>query len=193
MIPLPDKKYKVILADPPWSFSNYSKKGESRNANKHYDTMTLTDIKNLPVQTISDDDCVLMMWTTGPLLDKAFDVITSWGFKYKTIGFTWIKENKKSHGLFMGGGYWTRSNAELCLLATKGSPKRINADVMQAIVSPRREHSRKPDEIHDRVERLVGGPYIELFARTPRQGWDTWGNDTEHFKAETTFGEIFSK
>lgn len=193
MIPLPDKKYKAILADPPWSFKNYSKKGEGRNVNRHYSTMTLTDIKNLPVQKIAEDDCVLFMWTTGPLMDKAFDVISDWGFTYKTIGFTWIKENMKSPGLFMGGGYWTRSNAEICLLATTGKPKRINKDVRQAIISPRREHSRKPDEIRERIERLVDGPYIELFARSGSTTWDVWGNETEKFKAENTYKEIFEE
>ena len=193
MIPFPNKKYKVILADPPWSFKNYSKKGESRNANRHYETMTLSGIKALPVNTIADDDCVLFLWTTGPLLDKAFDVISDWGFTYKTLAFTWVKENMKSPGLFMGGGYWTRSNAELCLLATKGKPKRINADVLQVIISPRREHSRKPDEIRERVERLVSGPYIELFARTKSATWDTWGLETDKFHTETNFDEIFEK
>jgi N6-adenosine-specific RNA methylase IME4 len=193
MIPFPDKKYKVILADPPWSFKNYSKKGEDRNVNNHYDTMSLSDIKSLPVSTITDTDCVLFLWTTGPLLDKAFDVISDWGFTYKTLAFTWLKENMKSPGLFMGGGYWTRSNAEICLLATKGKPKRINADVMQAIVSPRREHSRKPDEIRDRIERLVDGPYIELFARTEIKTWDSWGIETSKFQSVPIFDEIFIK
>lgn len=193
MIPFPDKKYKVILADPPWQFKNYSKKGEKRNANRHYDTMSLADIKNLPVHKIADDDCVLLLWTTGPLLDKAFDVITDWGFKYKTMGFVWIKENMKSSGLFMGGGYWTRSNAEICLLASKGKPKRIGKDVMQPIVAPRREHSRKPDVIRSRVERLLNGPYIELFARTESEKWDTWGLETNKFHKENTFDEIFEE
>lgn len=193
MIPFPDKKYKAILADPPWSFKNYSKKGEGRNVNRHYDVMKLSDIKKLPIGNLADNDCVLFMWATGPLLDKAFDVISAWGFTYKTLAFTFIKQNKKSSSLFMGGGYWTRSNAEICLLATKGKPKRINADVMQPIIAPRREHSRKPDEIHDRIERLVAGPYIELFARSMKKGWDVWGNDVEHFKSETTYNEIFPK
>jgi len=193
MIPFPDKKYKAILADPPWSFKNFSKKGESRNVNKHYDVMKLADIKALPVGELADKNSVLFMWATGPLLDKAFDVINAWGFTYKTLAFTWIKQNKKSAGLFMGGGYWTRSNAEICLLATKGKPSRVNADVMQPIISPRREHSRKPDEIHERIERLVSGPYIELFARTESRTWDTWGNDTEHFGTESTYNEIFTK
>ena len=193
MIPLPNKKYKVILADPPWSFKNYSKKGEKRNANRHYETMSLADIKNLPIQKIADDDCILFLWITGPLLDKAFDVISEWGFTYKTIGFTWIKENMKSPTLFMGGGYWTRSNSEICLLATKGKPKRIGKNVMQPIISPRRQHSRKPDEIRERIERLVDGPYIELFARTESKTWDVWGLETNKFHGDNTFNDIFDE
>ncbi len=193
MIPFPDKKYQVILVDPPCSFKNYSKKGESRNVNRHYDVLSLAEIKQLPVSNLADDNCVLFMWATGPLLDKAFDVISAWDFTYKTMGFVWVKQNKKSPNLFMGGGYWTRSNAEICLLATRGKPKRINADVMQPIISPRREHSRKPDEIRERIERLLDGPYVELFARSESKTWDTWGNDTDHFRSENTFNEIFPK
>ena len=193
MLPFPNKKYKAILADPPWSFKNYSKKGEGRNVNRHYKTMGLADIKALPVHKIADTDCVLFMWTTGPLLDRSFEVITDWGFTYKTIAFTWIKENMKSPGLFMGGGYWTRSNAEICLLATKGKPTRVDKGVMQPIISPRREHSRKPDEIRERIERLVSGPYIELFARTESKTWDSWGLETNKFHSEPTFDEIFDK
>jgi N6-adenosine-specific RNA methylase IME4 len=78
-------------------------------------------------------------------------------------------------------GYWTRANTEPCLLATRGRPKRLNADVRQAIIEPRREHSRKPDGIHKRIERLVAGPYLELFARQQRPGWDVWGNEVDKF------------
>lgn len=191
MIPFPKKKYKVIYADPPWSFKNYSKKGEDRNVNKHYNVMTLDDIKKLPVKNIADDDCVLLMWTTGPMLEKAFGVIKEWGFTYKTLGFCWAKENMKSEGFFMGNGYWTRSNAELCLLATKGKPKRVNADVRQLLIEPRREHSRKPDVMYERIERLLDGPYIELFARSQHKNWDSWGNQLDKFKPEVKQG-IFS-
>ena len=188
----PNKKYKVIYADPPWSFKNYSKKGEDRNVNKHYGAMSLEDIKNLPVKTIADDNCVLLMWTTGPMLEKSFGVINEWGFTYKTLGFTWAKENMKSDGFFMGNGYWTRSNAELCLLATTGKPKRVNADVRQLLVEPRREHSRKPDVMYERIERLLDGPYIELFARTQYKDWDCWGLQTEKFKVDDTHEDLFS-
>jgi N6-adenosine-specific RNA methylase IME4 len=114
--------------------------------------------------------------------------VEAWGFEYKTCGFCWIKADATQIEMFdeevtadMLLGYWTRSNSEVCLLATRGSPKRLAADVRQAIIAPKREHSRKPDGIHERIERLVAGPYIELFARQRRPGWDVWGNEVDKF------------
>lgn len=181
MLPFPDKKYKVIYADPPWYFKAYSNLGEGRSPNNHYSCMEINDIKNLPVSKLADKDCVLLMWVVNPLLDQSFEIIKSWGFKYKTIGFTWAKTNKNKLGYFTGLGYWTRSNPEICLLATKGSPKRISKSIPQLVISERREHSRKPDEIYNHIEKLLEGPYIELFARTNRPGWDSWGNETNKF------------
>ena len=173
------KKYNVIYADPPWTFKTFSNKGKDRSPEKHYSVMTLQDIKDLPVNKIANDDSVLLMWVVDPLLDKAFEVINAWGFKYKTVGFTWAKTNKKSMGFFTGLGYWTRGNPEMCLLATKGRPKRKSKSIPQLVVSQRRKHSQKP-LLHKDIEDLVDGPYIELFARTkPRPGWDYWGNEVE--------------
>jgi len=177
-----NKQYGVIYADPPWYFKSYSKKGEGRNATQHYPCLNLTDILSLPVSKLAKDDAVLLMWVVDPLLDQAFKVIDAWGFKYKTVGFTWAKTNRKSMGFFTGLGYWTRSNPEMCLLATKGKPKRISKSVPQLVVSDRREHSRKPDIMYNHIENLLEGPYIELFARTKRPGWDNWGNQTDKFK-----------
>jgi N6-adenosine-specific RNA methylase IME4 len=177
MINLPNKKYGVIYADPPWYFKSYSEKGEGRNPNQHYDCMNLDDIKKMKVGDIADDNSVLLMWVIDPMLDKAFEVIDAWGFKYKTVGFTWAKTNKNTLGFFTGLGYWTRANPEMCLLATKGKPKRKSKSVPQLIVSERRRHSEKP-LIHNRIEELLDGPYIELFARKEtRPGWDFWGNE----------------
>jgi len=175
------KKYNVIYADPPWTFKTFSDKGKDRSPENHYDVMSLQDICNLPVNKIANDDSVLLMWVVDPLLDKAFKVIEAWGFKYKTVGFTWAKTNKKSMGFFTGLGYWTRGNPEMCLLATKGKPKRISKSVPQLVVEQRREHSRKPDIMYNHIENLLEGPYIELFARTQRSGWDSWGNQTDKF------------
>lgn len=176
-----DKKYSVIYADPPWSFKTYSDKGKDRSPENHYSTMNFKDICNLPVNNIANDNSVLLMWITDPLLDKAFKVIDAWGFKYKTVGFTWAKTNRKKLGFFTGLGYWTRGNPEMCLLATKGKPKRISKSVPQLVVEQRREHSRKPDIMYNHIENLLDGPYIELFARTKRKGWDCWGNQTDKF------------
>ena len=112
------KKYNVILADPPWSFRAWSSKGMGRSAEQHYPTMRLEDIKALPVSDLAAGDCVLFLWATFPMLKEALEVIDTWGFTYKTVAFTWVKENRKSPGLFWGLGYWTRANAEVCLLAT---------------------------------------------------------------------------
>jgi N6-adenosine-specific RNA methylase IME4 len=143
--------------------------------------MSLAEIKALPVADWAADDCVLLLWTTDPLLPTALDVIRSWGFTYKTVGFYWTKLNKSASKLvyndksfFTGLGFWTRANPELCLLATRGHPRRRNADVKKLIVSPRREHSRKPAEAYARIEVLSEGPYLEMFARSEQAGWDAW-------------------
>jgi N6-adenosine-specific RNA methylase IME4 len=180
--------YRVIYADPPWTFATYSAKGKGRSAEAHYDCLSLADIKRLPVGEWAARDCVLLLWATDPLLDKAFDVIRAWGFTYKTVGFYWAKLKKSAsprlfdqQSFFTGLGFWTRANPEQCLLATRGHPRRRTGGVKKLIVSPRREHSRKPDEAYERIEALCEGPYLELFARTERPGWDSWGLDTEAF------------
>jgi N6-adenosine-specific RNA methylase IME4 len=178
------KRYKVIYADPPWTFATYSRKGKGRSAEAYYDCMSLADIKDLPVAEWAADDCVLLLWTTDPLLEKAFEIIRAWGFSYKTVGFYWAKLRRpeplyNDQNFFTGLGFWTRANPEPCLLATRGKPRRRRADVRKLIVSPRREHSRKPDEAYERIEALCDGPYLELFARLPRPGWDQWGRAAE--------------
>ena len=172
-----DLKYNVIYADPPWTFKTYSNKGKDRSPEKHYSVMSFKDICNMPVGNIARDNSVLLMWTIDPLLHKAFEVIKAWGFTYKTVAFTWAKLNKTKPGFFTGLGYWTRGNPEMCLLATKGKPKRLSKSVPQLVVDRRREHSRKPDVIYTHIENLLEGPYIELFARQQREGWDSWGNE----------------
>lgn len=181
MIPFPSKKYSVIYADPPWTFKTYSSKGkQKKSAECHYRCMTREDIQALPVQQISADDCVLFLWVTMPMLEQGLDLIKAWGFTYKTCAFTWVKRNRKSDGWFWGLGYWTRSNAELCLLATKGNPKRVSRAVHSVVDSRVREHSRKPDEVRDRIAQLCGDvPRIELFARQRVDGWDSWGDEVE--------------
>lgn len=175
------KKYSVILSDPPWSFKTYSDKGKGRSAEKHYPVMTKKQIQDLPVNDIAADDCVLFLWITFPCLEEGLELIKKWGFTYKTNAFTWIKKNKKADSLFWGLGYWTRSNSEICLLATKGSPKRIARNVHQVIYSPVQSHSQKPNEVRERIVRLMGDvPRLEMFARSETIGWDVFGNEVEN-------------
>ena len=174
------KKYSIIYADPPWRYEVYSKKGLGRSAESHYPTMALEDIQALPVGELANMDCILFMWTTIPLLKDCFSVMKAWGFEYKTVGFVWIKQNRKSDSLFWGMGHWTRANAEFCMLATKGRPKRKSAGVHQVIISHIEEHSKKPDIVRHRIIELVGDlPRVELFAREKADGWDAWGNEVD--------------
>lgn len=142
--------------------------------------MELDEICALPVNKITVDDCILFLWTTFPKMYEALDVLTAWGFEYKTVAFVWIKQNPKSRDWFTGLGRWTRSNAEICLLATKGRPVRFSRAVHQLIISPVEEHSKKPDITRDKIVELAGNlPRIELFARQRVLGWDAWGNEVE--------------
>ena len=198
--PLPRKKYSIIYADPPWKFRTYSipENGKRfknartnwRNADVHYPTLDIHDIAKLDVNRISRKDSILFMWVTWPLMPRALEIIEKWGFTYKTLAFDWVKLCKKDHTKWsFGMGYWTRSNPEPCLLATKGNPHRMSASIRNiileeyplTIVDPIRHHSKKPDIIRDKIVELCGDlPRIELFARPPApEGWDTWGNEIQ--------------
>jgi N6-adenosine-specific RNA methylase IME4 len=177
-------KYGAIYADPPWSFRNWSAKGTGRNAVSHYDCPDSAKLASLPVADLAAEDCALFLWVTDPLLPRAIELIQAWGFEYKTVGFYWVKLNAKAKhqaDYFTGLGYWTRANPEQCLLATRGKPMRQAKDVRRLVVEGRREHSRKPDCVRERIERLVDGPYLELFARETKPGWDCWGNQAQLF------------
>ena len=170
-----NKKYDIIYADPPWK---YQDKGCNGNCEQHYSTMKIQDICQLPIKDIAEKDCVLFLWTTYPMLREALQLIEAWGFKYKTIGFQWLKQNKSGKGFFFGLGRWTRGNTECCLIATKGKPKRVSNSVSQLIIEPIRSHSQKPDTTREKIVELVGDlPRIELFARQYAEGWDCWGNE----------------
>jgi len=177
-------RYGAIYADPPWSFRNWSARGTGRNAVSHYDCLDFRALASLPIADLAADDCALFLWATDPLLPKALDLIQAWGFEYKTVGFYWAKLNSSPRNgadFFTGLGYWTRANPEQCLLATRGKPSRRARDVRRLVVEARREHSRKPDCIRERIERLVAGPYLELFARETKPGWDCWGDQIALF------------
>lgn len=188
-----DGKYDVIYADPPWSYNgrvsheNRSTKFGS-SASGHYDVMTDAELLALPVPSIAAPDAVLFMWATWPRLDFALELIAAWGFTYKTCAFDWFKTNPNG-GFFFGVGYYSKSNSEPCLLATRGKTLQpATNDVSmaieefdpQALKDVRREHSRKPDEVRRRIERLYpNAARVELFARTASQGWDVWGNQVK--------------
>lgn len=169
-------KFKVIYADPPWSYQDKCSAGK-RGACYKYQTQDIEWIKNLEVQPLADQDCALFLWVPMPHLPLGFEVIESWGFQYKTVAFTWVKLNKKKPTLFWGMGNWTRSNPELCLLGVKGKPKRVSASVHSVVELPIEEHSKKPDEVRHRIVRLMGDvPRLELFARQRAPGWYAWGD-----------------
>ncbi len=159
--------YNVIYADPPWTFATYSQKGKGRSPEAHYACMSFADICAIPVAEWAARDSILFLWVTDPLLPKGLELIEAWGFTYKTVGFYWAKLNKSAcaerfnrESFFTGMGFWTRANAEQCLLATRGRPKRLAKDVRRLVVAPRREHSRKTVEVYERIERLAAGPYL---------------------------------
>jgi N6-adenosine-specific RNA methylase IME4 len=169
-------KAACLLSDNPWKFRTRSEKGEGRSARRHYPTMTVEELVGLGplIRAVTLPDSVLILWIIMPLLMRAPEVITAWGYTYKTCGFTWAKINRDGSP-WKGTGYWTRANAELALLCTQGRPKRLAKDVGQLILARRGAHSAKPPEIHDRLVRLLPGPFLELFAREPRLGWRTLG------------------
>jgi len=197
---LPRNHFGVVLADPPWRFKTWNKAtavkrrgtgshGTNVCAAVHYNTMPFEDLAALPVRAVAAEDCCLFLWASWPMIEDALSLLRVWGFTYKTCAFDWMKAHTGQIDMFrddadalMGMGYWTRANTEPCLLATRGKPKRKTADVRMGIIEPRREHSRKPDCIYSRIERLVDGPRLELFARTKRPGWTSFGDETTKFQ-----------
>lgn len=176
---LPDKKYSVIYVDPPWRYAD-QKNNDPKMGGITYPTLSQAELFSLPVADIAEKDCALFLWATMPLLKEALDVIEAWGFTYTTCAFTWVKQNPLGSGIYSGLGHWTNGNAELCLFAKKGRPKRQAKNVKQIVMAPRSRHSEKPAEVRDRIVQLVGDlPRIELFARTSTPGWDAWGNQLQ--------------
>jgi len=179
-VPFPKKKYQIVYADPPWSYRDKraSHKRISGGAEVHYPTMSVEDICNLPIQLLADKDCILFLWATFPNLQEALSVITAWGFTYKTLGFSWIKTNKRNGKPFFGIGHYTKSNCEVCLIGTKGKPKIVSNKVSSVIISAREAHSKKPSIVRDKIVELCGDiSRIELFARDSADQWDSWGNE----------------
>jgi len=176
-----NKKYNIIYADPPWKYAT--------DVSKHYDSVPIEEIYKFPINKIANKNCALFLWVTYPILPEALETVKKWGFRYVTVAFTWIKTNKKDGRPFFGLGNWTRANAEICVLGIKGKIKRKSNKVAQVIMSPLREHSRKPDEVRDKIVELLGDlPRIELFARQTINGWDCWGSETSKFNKENKNG-----
>jgi len=191
IIQLPETKFEIIYADPPWWYADRID-GANRKfgygASGHYPLMKDEEILALPVADIAADNAALFLWATCPRLDLAIEVVKAWGFDYKTVGFAWMKYHENGN-LFGGPGNYTMSNVELCLLGIRGSMKQIDKGVLQAILEPRREHSRKPDCTRERINRLFGDrSRIELFARGNTDGWEVWGNEAQ---AEARQGQMF--
>lgn len=182
---IPKDYYRVVLSDPPWAFTTYSAKGKAKAPDAHYGCMSLEDICNLPVNEVTLKDAIHYEWVYNPMLPQGFEVMSRWGFEYKTLAFNWRKLTVNGKDTF-GQGYYTRGSTELCLLGTKGSPGRPKKpwNVRQIVNAERREHSRKPDCIYERIEAMYDGPYLELFARTERPGWDSFGNEVGKFEDE---------
>ena len=171
------KKYKIIYADPPWAYRNMG--NIQATANSHYSTMNNEDICKLPINEIADDNSILFLWATFPKIQEALNVIKSWGFEYKTVGFVWIKKNKCGSNFF-GVGWYTKSNAEVCLIGVKGKSPKISNSISQIIETVREKHSKKPDIVREKIVEFAGDlPRIELFARQKVKGWDSWGNEVE--------------
>lgn len=192
-------RFGCIMADPAWNFRSYvpvQNPQSSRAAERHYRTMSLDEIRALPVADIADRDCHLFLWATAPFLPDAIDLMGRWGFRYSTVAFYWAKMRRALDGrqlrfipaadgdFHLGMGFTTRKNVEICLLGRRGRAKRLARDVRELIVAPVREHSRKPDETYERIERYCAGPYLELFARTERPGWTAVGDQAGKFKSK---------
>lgn len=192
--------YGVIEADPAWGWVSYGGKASAphRTAQAPYPVMTLEEMKALPVAEIAAKDCLLNMWVIGSHLDQAIELGRYWGFTFKSDGFVWVKTGKHDPAVRpISMGKWVRKQVEYSLLFSRGKPSRTDAGVRQlietgdnVIYAPKREHSRKPDERYERIERLCEGPYVELFARNTRDGWDSWGNETTRY--DDDFDELLA-
>lgn len=174
-------KYNIILADPPWLYNARNNPSTKFGSGMHiYKGLSTKELCDLPVSDIATENCALFLWVTYPRLPDGLEVMKAWGFDYKTCAFTWVKTNKNNDKPFFGVGYYTKSNAEICLLGIKGKMKPVSNSVSQVVISPREEHSKKPAIVRDRIVELFGDvPRIELFARQAGANWHVIGNDID--------------
>lgn len=189
---LPKGGFKVLYADPPWKYATRGQVivGQSRLPDRHYKTMPTAKICALPIGDLAAKNCWLFLWSTWPHLEHALRVMKAWGFEYSSIGFSWVKLKRGHTGelmtrrsVHMLTGYTTRKNTEPCFLGRRGAPKRNRADIQEAVFAPVREHSRKPDEVAQRIVRYASGPRVELFARQAQPGFVGWGDELGKFGA----------
>ena len=166
----------TIAIDAPWPFEGWGERA-NRRVTDHYETMTIDEIKALPIKELAAERCAVFCWVTWPLMPIWHEVLQAWGVTFSGLAFDWIKLNPSGEGLHWGTGYGTHANSEPCILAKVGKPLRLDEGVHSVIMTPVGAHSEKPDEAYARMEKLFGGPRLELFARKPRQGWATWGNE----------------
>ncbi len=187
---LADRHYRCVYADPDWNFKSNSVANPGRNARRHYECSSLEDIAALPVERHVAPQAVLFMWVTGPFMaiGAHVPVMRAWGFEPTAMGFVWIKLNPSANPAFMlqrdifkGGGFTTRKNAEFVVIGKRGRSVRVDAGVGEVVIAPRREHSRKPEEVRSRIMRYCDGPRLELFCRQARAGWDCRGDEVEMF------------
>ena len=173
------KKYQIIYADPPWKYALEGGQKSARGfGSSHYGDMSFEKLKEINIP--SADNSILFLWCVFPEIQQGLNLIKEWGFTYKTVGFTWIKKNKIADSLSWGMGYYTRANAEVCLIGIKGRPKPIAHNIHSVVTSKRETHSKKPNDVRKRIVQLMGDlPRIELFAREKTEGWDVWGNEVE--------------
>ncbi len=181
---LPNKKYQIVYADPPWDYNDKRKVKDMRSvggsssgfgANKYYKTVPTKDICELNVSNISEENSILFLWSTSSFLPYALKVIKAWGFKYKTVGFVWAKTRSK--GKFTRIlGRWTMGSTEFILIGIKGKPKRMKNNVYQFIIEEHTTHSKKPNIFREKIVELMGDiSRVELYATEKRKGWDCWG------------------
>ena len=184
--PLPNEKFGVIYADPPWDYGGQLQHtgkggGDSGGAVRHYSTVTLDMLMNLPVYGIAEENSLLFLWSTSPHLDQAIELGKAWGFNWATVAFVWNKGK-------VNPGFYTLSQCELCLAFKRGkipSPRGAR-NIRQFVEATRQEHSRKPEEVRKRIEAMFPRQKkIELFARVRVRGWHGWGLEAERFEAES--------
>jgi N6-adenosine-specific RNA methylase IME4 len=179
---LPKGQFGAILADPPLGFDTWSRKGEGRTPQHHYKCEVFDKLAVVPVASVATPDCFLFLWVPLRSVFLVEPLMRAWGFVFSGSAFTWAKQNRSGAGWFMGTGYGTRKNAEVCWLGRRGKPQRKSAGVRELIVAPVREHSRKPDEVYSRIEEFCAGPFLEMYARQRWPGWVCVGDEVGKFK-----------